>query len=80
MEAASAVVIRTPSTIRRLARTWDPTASAKIRPTSVRIWLAVKPASDNTEPIVNLPTVHLLVARAPHRAICHIQRWTRRAR
>jgi hypothetical protein len=36
---------------RRLARTWDPTASARIRPTPVRIWLVVKPASDNTEPV-----------------------------
>ena len=37
-----------PGMRRRLARTWDPTASARIRPTPIRIWFVVTPASYDT--------------------------------
>ena len=37
------------------------------------IWLVVKPVSDNTEPVVNLPIVHLPVARSIW-AICHLSK------
>ncbi len=30
----------------RLDRTWDPTASVRIKPTPIRIWLVVMPASE----------------------------------
>jgi hypothetical protein len=53
---------------RRLARTWDPAASARIRPTPIRFWFVVAPASDNAEPVINWLTVHLPVTNSSSRA------------
>jgi hypothetical protein len=72
----------------RFARTWDPAASARTRPTPIRIWFVVTPTSGNAEPVINLPTVHLPVARASVWAemnsrssdVCHSRKWMRPTR